>query len=173
MEKETTVIAGDRSEALRFVEEVRILAEGGTIVTRVGPESKVNRALASLDFPVAMVVVLIVQVAGLSISSWTGLVAMILIALVIYAGFAAFYGGLERIRLDSRWSDAMTSFLVRRGAENVVPGLVGKAPDGTLSQTTTYTVDDRKMVAVLTGARDGSSTTIKVGLTGPGQQEER
>lgn len=173
MEKETTVIAGDRSEALRFVEEVRILAEGGTIVTRVGPESRVNRALASLDFPVAMVVVLIVQVAGLSVSSWTGLVAMILIALVIYAGFAAFYGGLERIRLTSRWSDAMTSFLVRRGAENVAPGLVGKAPDGTLSQTTTYTVEGKKMVAVLTGARDGSQTTIKVSLAGPGQQEER
>ena len=80
---------------------------------------------------------------------------------------------VERIRLTDRWSDAMTSFLVRRGAENVVPGLVGKAPDGTLSQTTTYTVEGRKMVAVLTGARDGSQTTIKVGLAGSGQQEER
>lgn len=57
--------------------------------------------------------------------------------------------------------------------ENVVPGLVGKAPDGTLSQTTTYTVEGRKMVAVLTGARDGSRTTIKVGLASADQQEER
>lgn len=29
------------------------------------------------------------------------------------------------------------------------------------------------MVAVLTGARDGSPTTIKVGLAGSDQQEER
>lgn len=173
MEKETTVIAGDRSEAMMFVEEVRILGEGGTIVTRVGPESKANSVLASLDFPIVVVTVLILQVMGLSLSSWKGFVMMILIGFTICAGFLALYGGLERFRLDSRWSDAMTSFLVRRGAENVVPGLVGKAPDGTLSQTTTYTVEDRKMVAVLTGARDASWTTIKVGLASAGQQEER
>lgn len=173
MEKKATAIAGDRSAALRHVEEVNTLSEGGTIVTRVGPESKANSALASLDFPIVVVVVLILQAIGLSISSWKGFVMMILIAFVICAGFLALYGGLERFRLDSRWSDAMTSFLVRRGAENVVPGLVGKAPDGTLSQTTTYTVEGRKMVAVLTGAPDGSPTTIKVGLASADQQEDR
>ena len=140
------------------------LSEGGKIVTQVGPESKANSALASLDFPIVVVVVLMLQAIGLSIDSWTGFTVMILIAFAIAAGFLISYRGLERIRLDSRWSDAMTNFLVRRGAENVVPGLVGKAPDGTLSQTTTYTVEGQEMVAVLTGAPDGSWTTIKVGL---------
>lgn len=172
MEK-TLEIAGDRSAALRFVEEVHTLSEGGTIVTRVGPESKANSALASLDFPIVVVAVLILQAIGLSIDSWTGFTVMILIAFAIAAGFLISYRGLERIRLTDRWSDAMTSFLIRRGAENVVPGLVGKAPDGTLSQTTTYTVEGRKMVAVLTGAPDGSPTTIKVGLASADQQEDR
>lgn len=171
MEK-TLEIAGDRSAALRYVEEVHTLSEGGMIVTRVGPESKANSALASLDFPIVVVVVLMLQAIGLSIDSWTGFTVMILIAFAIAAGFLISYRGLERIRLTDRWSDAMTSFLIRRGAEKVRPGLVGKAPDGTLSQTTTYTVEGREMVAVLTGAPDGSRTTIKVGLASADQQED-
>lgn len=173
MEKETTVIAGDRSAALRFVEEVRTLDEGGTIVTRVGPESMVGRVLDSLHCPILLLMMAMIQTSVIRLDSWTGLAAMILTLLAFAAADFLICRTVERIRLTDRWSDAMTSFLVRRGAENVVPGLVGKAPDGTLSQTTAYTVEGRKMVAVLTGARDGSQTTIKVGLAGSGQQEER
>ena len=174
MEKETTVIAGDRSEALRFVEEVRILAEGGTIVTRVGPESKAGSWKSTpADLMFIMVLMMTLRKMGTSIGSLTGLILMILMTLAYVAAIFLGFLVVERIRLTSRWSDAMTSFLVRRGAENVAPGLVGKAPDGTLSQTTTYTVEGKKMVAVLTGSRDGSQTTIKVSLAGPGQQEER
>ena len=174
MEKETTVIAGDRSAALRFVEEVRTLDEGGTIVTRVGPES---RAGSWRSTPVDLMFIMALLVAfpkmGIGIGSLTWLILMILMAFVYVAVPFLVLLAVERIRLDSRWSDAMTRFLVRRGAENVAPGLVGKAPDGTLSQTTTYTVEGRKMVAVLTGARDGSWTTIKVGLASADQQGER
>lgn len=174
MEKETTVIAGDRSAALRFVEEVRTLDEGGTIVTRVGPESRAgSRSSAPVDVMVIMMMMVALKNMGISIGSLTGLILMILMILVYVAAIFLGFLVVERIRLDSRWSDAMTRFLVRRGAENVVPGLVGKAPDGTLSQTTTYTVEGRKMVAVLTGARDGSPTTIKVGLASADQQGER
>lgn len=174
MEKETTVIAGDRSAALRFVEEVRTLTEGGTIVTRVGPESMAGSwRSTSVDLMVIAVMLVTLRMMGITIDSLTGLILMILMAFVYAAVTFLAFRVVERIRLESRWSEAMTSFLVCRGAENVVPGLVGKAPDGTLSQTTTYTVEGRKMVAVLTGARDGSWTTIKVGLAGSDQQEDR
>lgn len=173
MEKEKTVIAGDRSAALRFVEEVRTLTEGGTIVTRVGPESMVGRVLDSLHCPILLLMMAMIQTSVIRLDSWTGLAAMILTLLAFAAADFLICRTVERIRLDSRWSDAMTSFLVRRGAENVVPGLVGKEPDGTLSQTTAYTVEGRKMVAVLTGAPDGSPTTIKVDLASADQQEDR
>lgn len=173
MGKKTTVIAGDRSAALRFVEEVRTLTEGGTIVTRVGPESMVGRVLDSLHCPILLLMMAMIQTSVIRLDSWTGLAAMILTLLAFAAADFLICRTVERIRLTDRWSDAMTSFLVRRGVENVEPGLVGKSPDGTLSQTTTYTVEGRKMVAVLTGAHDGSQTTINVGLASADQQEER
>lgn len=172
MEK-TLEIAGDRSAALRYVEEVHTLSEGGTIVNRVGPAGIAVEKASIPAFAVTFLMMVTSLLTGADVHSTRWLLTAITVVIASFAGSFLFFRKVEEVRLPDRWSDTMTGFLVRRGAESVVPGLVGKAPDGTLSQTTTYTVKGRKMVAVLTGTRDGSPTTIKVGLASADQQEER